>query len=132
MTARRRSRETGRLNIQRTVDTVGPYRYKNDPQITAMTDLVGAYQRREVHEAEKIIRGALFMSLSRVRHLSSATDNRSTIMDDAFIRSYIGELLRSLRTQYLIDLINPYTRLELSFLANVRSIVPVRKPMANA
>lgn len=74
--------------------------YKTDPQIKAMTDLVGAYQRREVHEAENIIR-----------------DNRSTIMEDAFIRSYIGELLRSLRTQYLIDLIKPYTRLELSFLA---------------
>jgi COP9 signalosome complex subunit 2 len=44
-------------------------------------------------------------------------ENRSTIMDDAFIRLYIGELLRSLRTQYLIDLIKPYTRLELSFLA---------------
>lgn len=42
-------------------------------------------------------------------------------MDDAFIRSYIGELLRSLRTQYLIDLIKPYTRLELSFLAKVHS-----------
>jgi len=74
--------------------------YKNDSQIKAMTDLVDAYQRREVHTAEKILR-----------------ENRSTIMDDAFIRSYIGELLRSLRTQYLIDLIKPYTRLELSFLA---------------
>jgi len=74
--------------------------YKNDPQIKAMTDLVDAYQRREVHSAEKILR-----------------DNRATIMDDAFIRSYIGELLRSLRTQYLIDLIKPYSRLELSFLA---------------
>ncbi len=40
-------------------------------------------------------------------------------MDDPFIRSYIGELLRSLRTQYLIDLIKPYTRLELTFLAKV-------------
>jgi len=40
-------------------------------------------------------------------------------MDDPFIRSYIGELLRSLRTQYLIDLIKPYSRLELSFLAKV-------------
>lgn len=38
-------------------------------------------------------------------------------MDDAFIKSYIGDLLRSLRTQYLIDLIQPYTRLELGFLA---------------
>jgi len=74
--------------------------YKNDSQIKAMTDLVDAYQRREVHTAEKILR-----------------ENRSTIMDDAFIRLYIGELLRSLRTQYLIDLIKPYTRLELSFLA---------------
>ncbi|EGO31099.1 hypothetical protein SERLADRAFT_364841 [Serpula lacrymans var. lacrymans S7.9] len=74
--------------------------YKNDPQIKAMTDLVDAYQRREVHSAEKILR-----------------NNRSTIMDDTFIRSYIGELLRSLRTSYLIDLIKPYTRLELSFLA---------------
>ncbi|KAI0257270.1 PCI domain-containing protein [Lactifluus subvellereus] len=73
--------------------------YKNDPQIKAMTDLVDAYQRREVHTAEKIIR-----------------DNRSTIMDDSFIRSHIGDLLRSLRTQYLIDLIKPYTRLELAFL----------------
>ncbi|EIW87113.1 PCI-domain-containing protein [Coniophora puteana RWD-64-598 SS2] len=74
--------------------------YKNDPQIKAMTDLVDAYQRREVHSAEKILR-----------------DNRSTIMDDNFISAYIGELLKSLRTSYLIDLIKPYTRLELSFLA---------------
>ncbi|EUC60393.1 COP9 signalosome complex subunit 2 [Rhizoctonia solani AG-3 Rhs1AP] len=74
--------------------------YKSDPQITAMTDLVGAYQRREVHEAERILR-----------------DHRDTIMDDPFIASYIGDLLRSLRTSYLIDLIKPYTRLELGFLA---------------
>ena len=32
-------------------------RYKNDPQIKAMTDLVDAYQRREVHTAEKILKG---------------------------------------------------------------------------
>ncbi|KAF9029973.1 PCI-domain-containing protein [Hymenopellis radicata] len=74
--------------------------YKNDPEIKAMTDLVDAYQRREVHAAEKILK-----------------DNRATIMDDSFIKSYIGELLRSLRTQYLIDLIKPYSRLELGFLA---------------
>ncbi|KAH7107000.1 PCI-domain-containing protein [Auriculariales sp. MPI-PUGE-AT-0066] len=74
--------------------------YKSDPQITALTDLVDAYQRREVHEAEKILK-----------------TNAGTIMDDAFIRGYIGDLLRSLRTQYLIDLIKPYTRLEIAFLA---------------
>ncbi|KAF8308424.1 PCI-domain-containing protein [Clavulina sp. PMI_390] len=74
--------------------------YKNDPEILAMTNLVSAYQRRDVNEAEKILR-----------------DNKATIMDDPFIRFYIGDLLRSLRTQYLIDLIKPYTRLELTFLA---------------
>lgn len=33
------------------------FRYKTDPQIKAMTDLVDAYQRREVHLAEKILKG---------------------------------------------------------------------------
>jgi COP9 signalosome complex subunit 2 len=31
--------------------------YKKHTEIKAVTDLVGAYQRREVHEAEKILRG---------------------------------------------------------------------------
>jgi COP9 signalosome complex subunit 2 len=44
-------------------------------------------------------------------------------MDDPFIASYIGDLLRSLRTSYLIDLIKPYTRLELSFLAKVSTVL---------
>jgi COP9 signalosome complex subunit 2 len=34
-------------------------RYKNDPQIVAMTNLVAAYQDRNVQEAEKILRGEL-------------------------------------------------------------------------
>ena len=38
--------------------------YKSDPQIKAMTDLVDAYQRREVHLAEKILRGWLETSKS--------------------------------------------------------------------
>ncbi|KAK0540794.1 hypothetical protein OC835_000501 [Tilletia horrida] len=75
--------------------------YKNDPQITAMTDLVRAYQHREVHTAEKILK-----------------DNHDTIMADPFIRQYIDDVLGGLRTQYLIDLIQPYKRIELSFLAN--------------
>jgi COP9 signalosome complex subunit 2 len=32
-------------------------RYKNDPQIVAMTGLVSAYQNRDVQEAEKILKG---------------------------------------------------------------------------
>jgi COP9 signalosome complex subunit 2 len=77
-------------------------RYKNDRQIQAMTALVSAYQRREVHEAEKIIR-----------------ENRSTIMDDPFIREHIDDVLRSLRTQWILDIIKPYTRIEVAYLARV-------------
>ena len=84
-----------------------------------MTDLVDAYQRREVHSAEKILRGLWIAFSSTVGLNLSPIDNRATIMEDPFIRLYIDELLRSLRTQYLIDLIKPYTRLELSFLAKV-------------
>jgi len=74
--------------------------YKNDPEIQAMTSLVDAYQRRDVHEAEKILK-----------------TNKRTIMDDPFINQYIGELLRTLRMAFLIELLKPYTRVELSFLA---------------
>lgn len=85
-----------------------------------MTDLVDAYQRREVHTAEKIIRGmSKMLEYAYPQMAYLCQDNRSTIMDDSFICSHIGDLLRSLRTQYLIDLIKPYTRLELSFLAKV-------------
>lgn len=40
--------------------------YKNDSQIKAMTDLVDAYQRREVHLAEKILRGWALHCVSNV------------------------------------------------------------------
>lgn len=49
----------------------------------------------------------------------SNTENKAEITDDPFIKAYIDDVLRSLRTQYLIDLIKPYTRMELSFLARV-------------
>ncbi|KAL7417744.1 PCI domain-containing protein [Mrakia frigida] len=73
--------------------------YKNDAEIVAMTNLVAAYQRRDIHEAQKILR-----------------ENKATILDDPFIKFYIDDVLRSLRTQYLIDLIKPYTRMELKWL----------------
>ncbi|GAA5864326.1 hypothetical protein JCM1840_006745 [Sporobolomyces johnsonii] len=74
--------------------------YKNDREIAAMQALVQAYQRRDVHEAEKILR-----------------TNRETIMDDPFIRGYIDDVLRSLRMQWILDIIKPYTRIEIAYLA---------------
>ncbi|KAI9364925.1 PCI domain-containing protein [Zopfochytrium polystomum] len=74
--------------------------YKNDPEIVAMTNLVNAYQRNEIREFEKILR-----------------DNRATIMDDAFIRFYINDLLKNIRTKVLIKLIKPYTRIDLQYVS---------------
>lgn len=76
-------------------------RYKNDPEIAAMTGLVDAYQTNNVHEAEKIIK-----------------ENKST-MSDPFIQSHISEVIRSLRTQWIADIIKPYTRIEIDYLARV-------------
>lgn len=54
--------------------------YKSDPQIKAMTDLVDAYQRREVHLAEKILKGKLEIGDENSRtkgcwHRQSFNDN---------------------------------------------------------
>ncbi|KAJ3249160.1 hypothetical protein HDU77_007842 [Chytriomyces hyalinus] len=74
--------------------------YKNDADIVAMTNLVNAYQRKDIFEFEKILR-----------------DNRRTIMDDTFIRTYINGVLKNIRTQVLIKLIKPYTRIEIPFIS---------------
>ncbi|KAH6562944.1 hypothetical protein BASA50_000200 [Batrachochytrium salamandrivorans] len=74
--------------------------YKNDVQIVAMTNLVDAYQRKEINEFERILR-----------------TNRSTIMDDPFICTHIDSVLKSIRMQVLVKLIKPYTRIELSFIS---------------
>jgi COP9 signalosome complex subunit 2 len=46
--------------------------YKNDPQILAMTNLVAAYQNNDINEFERILKA-----------------NRTTIMDDPFIKEHI-------------------------------------------
>lgn len=44
-------------------------------------------------------------------------------MDDPFIREYIDDVLRSLRTQWILDNIKPYTRIEVAYLARVSGSV---------
>ncbi|PHT34594.1 hypothetical protein CQW23_26394 [Capsicum baccatum] len=74
--------------------------YKNDPEILVMTNLIAAYQRNEILEFEKILKS-----------------NRRTIMDDPFIRNYIEDLLRNVRTQVLLKIIKPYTRIRIPFIS---------------
>lgn len=76
--------------------------YKADPEIKAMTELREAYQNDDIDQFERIIRD---------RHL------RQAVMGDAFIKEHIEALLKLIRTQVLVKLIKPYTRVKLSSLA---------------
>lgn len=40
-------------------------------------------------------------------------------MDDPFIAGYINDVLRSLRTQWILEIIKPYTRIQIDYLARV-------------
>eukprot|EP00794_Sanderia_malayensis_P009733 gene9733-10727_t len=79
--------------------------YKNDSDILAMTNLVSAYQNNDIVESEKILK-----------------NNRRNIMDDPFIREHIEDLLRNIRTQVLIKLIRPYTRIHIPFISKELNI----------
>lgn len=81
--------------------------YKNDPEILAMTNLVSSYQNNDINEFEKILK-----------------TNRRNIMEDPFIREHIEDLLRNIRTQVLIKLINPYTRIHIPFISKELNIDP--------
>ncbi|VDO30307.1 unnamed protein product [Onchocerca flexuosa] len=74
--------------------------FRNDPEIVAMNQLVGAYQDNNLVEFESILE-----------------KNRDAIMADPFIREHIEELLTNIRSQVLISLCVPYSRIYLSFLA---------------
>ncbi|KAG1667626.1 hypothetical protein FOA52_001680 [Chlamydomonas sp. UWO 241] len=74
--------------------------YKQDPEIIAMTNLVDAYQGNNIKEFERILRS-----------------NRRTIMEDPFIRNYVEDLLKKIRTQVLLKLIQPYTRVRIPFIS---------------
>lgn len=103
--------------------------YKNDPEILAMTNLVMSYQNNDINEFENILK-----------------QNRKNIMDDPFIREHIEgknfifllfifvkrtvtfvyvffkDLLRNIRTQVLIKLIKPYTRIHIPFISKELNI----------
>ena len=81
--------------------------YKNDPEIIAMTNLVDAYNRNEIRQFEKLLK-----------------QNSRTVMGDAFIKSYIDDLLKNIRTQVLLQVIRPYTRISISFIAEQLNIPP--------
>ncbi|TGO23301.1 hypothetical protein BPAE_0137g00210 [Botrytis paeoniae] len=78
--------------------------YKNDPRIAAMTDLVDAYQRDDIHRYEEVLK------------------NNKDLMSDSFIRENIDEVTRNMRTKAVVKLIAPYTRFKLDFIGKALKI----------
>lgn len=79
--------------------------YKNDAEIVAMNALVSAYEKNDIKSFEKILK-----------------DNKKTILDDPFMRDYIDDLLRNIRTQVLLKILTPYTRIRIPFLSSELNI----------
>jgi len=74
--------------------------YREDPDVVAMTKLVQAFHDNDISTFERI--------LSR---------NEGKIMNDEFLREYIGDLLKTIRSQVLLKVIGPYEKIKLSSIA---------------
>ena len=59
------------------------------------------------------------ISFSSLTSVPTHTAHRQTIMEDPFIREHIEDLLRNIRTQVLVKLIRPYTRVRIIFISQV-------------
>jgi len=81
--------------------------YKNDAEVVAMTSLVNAYQSYDIKEFEKILK-----------------NNKKTILDDPFIRDYMDDLMLNIRTQVLLRLLTPYTKIHIGFVSQELNITP--------
>lgn len=73
--------------------------YRNDPRISAMTDLVDAFQRDDIHSYETILK------------------NNQDVLADPFIAENIDEVSRTMRTKAVLRLIAPYSQFTLKFIA---------------
>jgi COP9 signalosome complex subunit 2 len=73
--------------------------YRNDPRISAMTDLVDAFQRDDIHSYEAIL------------------SKNQDLLADPFIAENIDEVSRNMRTKAVLKLIAPYTRFNMKFIS---------------
>ena len=78
--------------------------YENDPSILSFKNLVHAFQLKDIKLFEKILR-----------------DHKHEILNDDFISEYIGDVLKSIRSQYIQQLVKPYVNIELEYIANVKN-----------
>ncbi len=70
-----------------------------------MTSLISAHESKDIRTFEKILK-----------------DNKKTISDDPFMRDYIEDLFKNIRTAVLLKIMKPYTQIRIAFLAQVKKI----------
>jgi len=80
---------------------------QNHAEIKPMAELLAAYQRYEIDRFEKIL-----------------NTNKKVILDDPFIAQFIANLLREIRTQVLLEIIKPYTKLTIPFISKKLNVQP--------
>ncbi|KAK3395581.1 hypothetical protein B0T20DRAFT_471724 [Sordaria brevicollis] len=73
--------------------------YRNDPRISAMTELVDAYQRDDIYRYEDVLQ------------------KNPDVLADPFIAENIDEVTRNMRTKGVVKIIAPYTRMKVSWIA---------------
>ncbi|KAK7914525.1 putative COP9 complex subunit 2 [Apiospora marii] len=78
--------------------------YRTDARIAAMTNLVDAYQRDDMHQYAKVLR------------------ENQDILADPFIAENIDEVTRNMRTKAVVKLIAPYTRMKIAWIARQLNI----------
>jgi COP9 signalosome complex subunit 2 len=79
--------------------------YRQAPEVAAMTSLVEAYQAADIKAFERVLHS-----------------HRAAILEDPFVSPYIADLKRNVRTQVVLRLIRPYTRVRLAFIARELNI----------
>jgi len=96
--------------------------YRDDPEIAAMTNLVQAFHNNEIQRFERILQQK---STPKTGGGGSSSSSSSSIMDDEFVREYIEDLLRTIRTQVLRRVIRPYTRISLAAISKELNNMPI-------
>ena len=71
--------------------------YADDPEITKMSQLFMAYRANDIATVDRVMRDPMFQ--------------------DEFMKTYLAELLRSVRLKVLAVAVQPYQNVSIEFLA---------------
>lgn len=79
--------------------------YKDDPRILVMMQLVNAFQKSDIDEFNRLVHS-----------------HEREIMSDKFVRIFFDDLMLSVRSQGIINIVKSYTRISLVHLSSLLSL----------